>query len=348
MKTALALHHREIPPSLHFSEPNPHIPFDRIPLDVQSRLEPWPADHHPGLAGVSSFGFGGTNAHVVLEGWAAPLSGTPTTNGAATQESVILPLSARSPSALRSMARAVRDVLAGSVDPANLSDLASTAATRRDHHEHRLALVATEPTEAIEKIEAFLNGKTVPEVTYGRRCFGPRPGLVFVFSGQGGLWKGVGRDLFKMEPVFREAIEQCQGALASFVSWSLIDEFSSASQTSRLGEPEVDQPFQFALQVALAALWNSWGIVPDIVVGHSLGEIAAAHVAGALQLEEAAKIVALRGRALKSVAGRGRMAAIELSIDEARRRLAGREHELFISAINGPAAVTISGGARHG
>ena len=147
---------------------------------------------------------------MVLEGWADRSQEALTTNGPPVQEAVILPLSARSTSALSAMAQSVRDTLARADGHANLSDLAFTAAVRRDHHEHRLALVASHPAEAIERLDEFLNGKAIPEVVHGRRLFGPRPGLVLVFSGQGGLWKGVGRDLFETEPVIRDAIEQCE------------------------------------------------------------------------------------------------------------------------------------------
>ena len=159
------------------------------------------------------------------------------------RSAVILPLSARSSSALLAMAQGVRDTFARADGHANLSDLAYTAAVRRDHHEHRLALVASRPAEAIERLDEFLCGKAISESAHGRRFFGPRPGLVFVFSGQGGLWRSVGRDLFETEPVFREAIEQCEHLLSSHVTWSLIDELTAGRQIRALGRPKLTNRF---------------------------------------------------------------------------------------------------------
>ncbi|HWE36277.1 MAG TPA: beta-ketoacyl synthase N-terminal-like domain-containing protein, partial [Isosphaeraceae bacterium] len=283
IKVALMFRHASIAPSLHAGEPNPQIPFDSLPLRVAGRPEPWPSAELPNVAGVSSFGFGGTNVHLVVE--AAPDRAED--DGAWSDEDVLLPLSARGPEALRDLARAVRDALGGGAD---LRDLARTASLRRDHHDHRLAVVASSSALAVEGLDAFLNGTPDSRVAAGRRPPGRRPRLAVVFSGQGGMWWGAGRDLLEREPVFREVYEACdrQGV-------SLRADLSEPTP-ERLADPEFAQTHQFALQAALSALLGSWGIRPDAVVGHSLGEVAAAHAAGAIDLDEALRIVSLRGR----------------------------------------------------
>ena len=391
IKTALMLHHRAIPPSLHCREPNPRIPFDTLPLMLAQATSPWPADA-PAIAGVSSFGFGGTNAHLVLE--AAPGSGAvvdshfmveqvsresrigvpesgatgglPTSaRGARTlvashqwhpdccPESLdsllasvssrtehILTLSARDPEALRDLARACREML--SCEGPGLRDLSSTLALRRDHHDHRLVAVAASAGEAVAALDAFLAGETHPDLAAGRRPPGRRPGLVFVFAGQGGFWAGAGRDLIAREPVVRDVYEECDRWLIPRAGRSLVAELGAEPAAAAAADPEYVQTHQFALQVALAALWRSWGVVPDAVVGHSLGEVAAAHVAGALSLHDALRVAWLRGRLTRQVAGRGATAAVGLPADEVGRRLEGRAG-VTVAADNGPSATTVSG-----
>jgi len=292
IKTALALHHRAIPPSLHFSQPNPHVAFDSLPLRVQCKLETWPENGRPAIAGVSSFGFGGTNAHLVLE--EAPPGGEVWGGGDEGRgpEEVVFPISARSPAALWALARSLRDVLSGGSCDLGLSDLAYTAAARRGHHDHRLALVISSRDEISEALDSFLRGEPHYSSIQGRKLPGRRPSAVFVFSGQGGLWRGAGRALFRREPAFRAAIERCDDLMRPYLGWSPAAELIADTSSSRIGEPEVDRPVRFALQVALAALWESWGIVPGRAVGDGIGEVTAAHVAGLMSLEDAARQVA--------------------------------------------------------
>ncbi|HMB08389.1 MAG TPA: beta-ketoacyl synthase N-terminal-like domain-containing protein, partial [Isosphaeraceae bacterium] len=315
IKVALALKHRAIPPSLHFRAPNPHVPFDALPLRVATELAPWPEVDGPALAGVSSFGFGGTNAHVVLEG--APAEPDLTKSEEGTDEVRLLPLSARTPDALRALAGSYRGVL-GHIP---LDDLAYSAGVRRSHHEHRLALVARSREDMLAQIDAFLRGESRPGLAVGRAPSGRRPGFAFVFSGQGGHYVGMGRTLLDREPVFRAALEACDRELQAIAGWSLLHELTTDERALRFHDTGVIQPVLFALQVALAALWKSWGIVPHAVVGHSLGEAAAAHVAGALSLPDALRVVIHRARLMRRVAGRGRTAAVALMPDEAERLL---------------------------
>jgi acyl transferase domain-containing protein/acyl-CoA synthetase (AMP-forming)/AMP-acid ligase II/acyl carrier protein len=337
IKIALALKHRAIPPSLHFRAPNPHVPFDALPLRVPTELAPWPASDGPALAGVSSFGFGGTNVHVVLEG--APAEPVFPNQEERTGEARLLPLSARTPDALRALAGSYRGVL----ERIPLDHLAYSAAVRRSHHEHRLALVARSREDMLAQIDTFLRGESRPGLAVGRTPLGQRPGFAFVFSGQGGHYVGMGRTLLEREPVFRAALEACDRELQAVAGWSLLHELTTDERASRFHDTGVIQPVLFALQVALAALWKSWGIVPHAVVGHSLGEAAAAHVAEALSLPDALRVVVHRARLMRRVAGRGKTAAVALMPGEAERLLADHPGRLSLAAVNGPNALTLSG-----
>ncbi len=334
IKVALALHRGWIPPSLHFRTPNPHIPFDALSIRVQTELGPWPSSDRPSLAGVSAFGFGGTNAHAVLE--SAPLQ-----NRARADEPVgfsVIPLSARSPEALVALGRSFRALLDGGEAP-SLADMAHTAGARRGHHEHRLAIVASDRAMAVERLDGFLRGETAT----GRRPPNRRLRCAFVFSGQGSQWWGMGRGLVETEPVVRDVLDDLDARFRPLLGWSILDELAAIESRSRLEETGFGQPVVFALQVALAALLNSWGIAPDAVVGHSLGEVAAAHVAGALGLDDAVRVVAHRARLMQTTTGQGKTAAVALSADDARQVIASDPDRLALAAINGPRASVISG-----
>jgi acyl transferase domain-containing protein/NAD(P)-dependent dehydrogenase (short-subunit alcohol dehydrogenase family) len=352
VKVALALQHREIPASLHFLAPNPHIPFDVLPLRVQQQRGPWPEELRPAVAGVSSFGFGGTNVHLVLE---EPPS-VPAPDGRMAEPdrpgSYVVPLSARNPEALQALARSYSDFLKGPADSVataaagpdtSLRDLAYTASVRRTHHEQRLAVVARSRQELREHLDAFVAGESRPGLSSGRAVHGRRRKLVFVFPGQGGQWLGMGRGLLEQEPVFRAALEQCERAIRPYVDWSLLGELHADAARSRLDAIDVIHPALWAMQVGLAALWRSWGVEPDAVVGHSMGEIAGAHVAGALTLDDAARVICRRSALLRRESGRGAMAGVELSVEEVERALAGYEDRVSIAVSNSPTFTVLSG-----
>ena len=314
IKVVLALRHREIPAHLHWRTPNPLIPWEQIAVRVVTRNTHWPAGK---LAGVSSFGLSGTNAHLVLEqAPARPSSADP-------EGPYVLPLSARHPGALRQMIRDWAEQLRER--PQELGDFLYTAAQRRSHHPFRLAVVG----ESAEQLaRALLNSPPG-----GALAQAPR--LVFVFSGQGSQWAGMGLGLLSL-PAFRRALEACDQAIASEVGWSLLEVLESRQP---LDQGHLVQPLIFAVQVALAALWRSWGLEPEAVVGHSVGEIAAAHVAGALSLKEASRIVCRRSQLMARVAGRGGMISVELSRSEAEEAFPGLE----VAAVNGPRSTVLSG-----
>ena len=342
IKVALALRYHEIPPSLHFETPNPLIPFSELPLRVQTALGPWPAESGAALAGVSSFGFGGTNAHVVLE--EAPAAGIEASDAKRESSAHLLPLSARSPEALQSLARSYQDFLAGPASEATVRDVCYTASARLAHHDHRLAVTGDSPTQLAESLDAFLRGETRPGLSSGRKLPAQRRKLVFIFPGQGGQWFGMGRRLIAEEAVFREVIERCDLAMRPYGDWSLLAELEATDAAqSRLNEIDFVQPALFAVQVGLAALWRSWGIEPEAVVGHSLGEVAAAHVAGVLSLDDAVRVICHRSRLFKRIAGQGAMMAVELSLEDARRLVEDCKDRVSVAVGNGPAATVLSG-----
>ncbi len=342
LKTTLGLKHRMIPPNLHFCTPNPHIPFDDLHLRVPTAFEPWPDGTSPAIAGVNSFGFGGTNAHVVLMEYRSEPAAQTETGHDNTPVARLLPLSARTSEALQALAQSYGDFLQRN-DTISLADLCYTASMRRTHFEHRLALVVNSREACIEHLAAFVGGERRSGMSRGLRARGQVPKLVGVFSGQGPQWWGMGRELLGTEPVFRQVIEACDALLQQYADWSLLEELTADEGHSRLQETAIAQPAIFALQAALTALWQSWGVRFDAVVGHSVGEIAAAYVAGALRLEDAVRVIYHRGRCMDLASSKGRMLAAGLSALEAQQLLRGFEDSVSLAALNSPTSVTFSG-----
>ena len=338
IKVALALKHGVIPASLHFQQPNPAIPWERLPLAIVSEARPWPALGEPAVAGVSAFGITGTNAHVVLQ----EVRRLTSPRAPADSRPQLLTLSARSPEALKDVAQAWQAFLRQptSPEPHRLQDVCYTAAARRAHHEHRLSLVAEDVAGFEGLLAGFLRGDAPAGMSVGRADAGSP--LVFVFPGQGSQWLGMGRRLLDVEPVFAAAVERCAEALGREIDWSLLDQLRTPER-ARLDEIDVIQPTLFSIQVALAALWRSWGIEPAAVVGHSMGEVAAAHVAGALSLEAAARVICRRSRLLRRTRGQGAMAVVGLSLESAAAALAGYEDRLSVAVSNSSKSTVLSG-----
>ncbi len=339
IKVALALQHKVIPPSLNFVEPNPEIPFDSLPVRVAQTLTPWPANGGRAVAGVSSFGMGGTNAHAVLTEapQVRPTGRSAAEPGPAPDRAELLPLSARSPEALAALADRYESALASGV---RLVDLCYTAGAHRGHLEHRLSVVADSPAAMSESLAAYRQGQSRPGISVGQWRPGQRPDVVFVFPGQGSQWHGMGQRLQAEEPAFREALAACDRELKPYLGSSVLEALAKDEELADIG---LIQPAIFAIQVALAALWRSWGVEPTAVVGHSMGEVAAAHVAGALSLEDAARVICTRALILRTVRGRGTMMAAELSLAEAQELIAGREREVAIAASNSHRSTVLSG-----
>lgn len=337
VKTALALHYGEVPPNLHFSRSNPHIALNDLRLRVVT--EPTPLGRSGrALAGVSSFGFGGTNAHVVLERTrpTRESAGAETGPGAG---SVIVPVSARSWGALRGLTRRyAHEVRRGG--ERNLLAMAGAAARFREHHALRFVARGRTVDEVASMLENFNEEAIAPPALRGTGAGGSR--VAFVFSGQGAQWARMGSELLASEPFFKRALEECDEAFRRIGGISVL-ELVDADDDS-LDRTENAQPAIFAMQVALAALYRAMGVVPDVVVGHSVGEIAAAYTAGALDLDQAVTVVLSRGAAMMSAKGRGRMVVVALNEEAARAECAGFEEDVSIAAVNGSQATVISGG----
>ena len=352
IKVVLALQHETIPPHLHFQELNPHINLDGVPFVIPTEKQTWTApDDQPRRAGISSFGFGGANAHAILEeaetggqgdketrrqGDSLPLSPSPPLLVSPS----LLVFSAPQAGALLELAVAYRERLAD--DTFTLADICHSAGRRRTHFNHRVALVCRSKTEATAVLDAYLAGADHPLLWRGRRLAGQVERLAFVYSGQGAQWAGMGRQLYEQEAVFRQKMDECDEALRPYLGQSLLPLIFENEETTVLDQTAYAQPALFAIQVALTALWQSWGIQPTAVTGHSLGEITAAYAAGVLTLADAAQIIVERSRLMETVAGQGQMVAVNLSPEEAKRYLV--EYPLLaLAAVNGPNSVVISG-----
>jgi acyl transferase domain-containing protein/thioesterase domain-containing protein/acyl carrier protein len=352
IKVALVLKHRKIPPTLHFNAPNPNIDFAALNLRVVQKLQPFPRNKGPMLAGINSFGFGGANAHVILEAPPAPRSAikaaqksvvrieAPSLGPVAPDKApLILPISAHTREALCTLATDYRNLL--QQKSVSARTLCAAAATRRSHLTHRLCIVGESRRSLTETLDSFLSGDPTPRAFTGESSTPAAP--VFVFSGQGPQWWAMGRELLHSSPVFRAKIDECDALLSEFADWSLVQELTRNEHSSRIQQTNIAQPAIFALQVALATLWHSLGILPAAVVGHSVGEVAAAHIAGALTLREAARIIFHRGRTMAAAPDTGRMLAANLNANEAHRIAAPFKGRVAVAALNSPTSVTIAG-----
>ncbi|MFI0773910.1 type I polyketide synthase [Streptomyces sp. NPDC021212] len=340
LKCALSITHRQLPPSLHYATPHPRIPLAGLGLRVQDELTAWPRPDRPLLAGVSSFGMGGTNCHLVLAEPPAPVAATPPP----APPVVLWPLSGRTPAALRAQAARLRDHLADHPG-ADLADIGHALATTRTAFHHRAVLLGDghHPDELVRGLDALAQGTQTAGLVRGRAA---EPGLALLFSGQGSQRPGMGRELYAAHPAFADALDEVCDTLAPHLELPLRDVMFADPGTPHaalLDRTSYTQPALFAIEVALHRLVASWGLRPDYLMGHSVGEIAAAHVAGALSLPDACALVASRGRLMQSIAADGAMAAWQATVDEATELLAGKEDRIGIAAVNGPSSVVVSG-----
>ncbi|MGC1884834.1 MAG: type I polyketide synthase [Stellaceae bacterium] len=341
LKVVLALRHRAIPRTLHFTKPNPQIPFEELNLSVVAEH----TELSPGrlTMGVNSFGFGGTNAHVILRD-PEPLASTSAHPGAATEDRDIRPLlvSAHDAEALNSLALRYVELLRSPTAPA-LPALCRSAATRRTHHQHRLAAFGRTHEEFAARLEAYAASDSPPLLAKGH-ALTPPARLALVFSGNGSQWRGMGRDLLG-DPFIAEFIGRIDAALRPMVGWSVTDVLQSAEPANLFDRTEIAQPALFAVQVAILEWLEAHGIEADAVLGHSVGEVSAAYGAGILSLAEACRVIAERSRAQGRTAGTGRMAALGLSPEDAAFAIAPYGERLTIAAVNSPNSVTIAGDA---
>ena len=332
IKTVLALQHQEIPPHLHFSAPSPHIDWNAIHVQVPTAPTAWMSAARR-IAGVSSFGFSGTNAHIVVE--EAPVNERATAG--ADRPGHVLALSARTAPALGELAREYERVL-GSGD-APFPDVCFTANAGRSHFQQRAAVVAASASEAREALRALAEQKEHAALVCG---VAPKAaaGVAFLFSGQGAQYDGMGRELFETQPIFRAAIERCSAAAGPLPGGTLVEILYGGAGS--LDDTAAAQPAMFAIEFALAELWRSWGVKPAVMLGHSLGEYVAACVAGVFSVEDAMPLVAARGRLMQGIA-EGSMVAVLAGEAIVRAAIDASGRDVAIAALNSPSNSVISG-----
>ncbi|WP_246844569.1 type I polyketide synthase, partial [Hydrocoleum sp. CS-953] len=340
MKIILALQNREIPPNLHFNQPNPQIDWNRIPVEVATSVIPLEKPDKPLLAGISGFGMSGTNAHVILQ--EAPQQ---VKSENETERSLhLLTLSARTEKALEELVVRYRNYLEKENNEDELADICYTANTGRTHLNHRLAIIAANQAELLEKLSAGLTGE---EIFSGQVSSSALPKVGFLFTGQGSQYVNMGRELYDQAPVFRQAIDQCAQIFSAIVEEqpeseqvSLLDViYTEDSESSPLNQTAYTQPAIFSIEYALAKLWQSWGIEPDVVMGHSVGEYVAATVAGIFSLEDGLKLITARGRLMQQLPPGGEMVAVMASESKVKKLLTPYTDKVAIAAINGPKSV---------
>lgn len=341
IKAALILKHREIPATINIERLNTRIPFDEIGLRVVTENTPLPDRGRPAIVGVNSFGFGGSNAHAVLEQHVdGTVGGSARERHQPTPKILPLCISARSENSLRRLAATYRDLLAGESD-ASLGDICAAAAFRRSHLEHRLVACGGTRAETAAVLDAFLAGEHSAMVTH-QKLLARDAAAAFVFSGNGPQWWGMGQELLAAEPLFRKWIETVDALFRPLAGWSLLDELLSAEHQSRIERTEFAQPALFAVQIGVFEVLRARGLHPCATFGHSVGEVAAAYAAGALSLEQAVRVIFERSRAQAPTAGQGKMAAVGLAASDAEALLS-RYENVVLAAINSPTSVTLSG-----
>ncbi|MGP3690374.1 SDR family NAD(P)-dependent oxidoreductase [Streptomyces sp. IBSNAI002] len=349
LKMVMAIRHGVLPRTLHVDEPTRHVDWSSGTVRVLTGARAWPELDRPRRAGVSSFGAGGTNAHVIMEeappeATAAVLHVPPDGDGPPAETKALpWPLSAKGDQALSALAGRLRRHVAE--DPARSpADIGYTLACGRSNLDSRAVLVAASPAEFQEGLAALEEGGTAASLVRGSGRLGAK--TVFVFPGQGSQWPGMAAGLLRSSPAFRDSAQSCADSFAAHLDWSVLDVLRGADGAPPLDRVDVVQPALFTMMVSLAAMWRAHGVEPSAVVGHSQGEIAAAHVAGALSLEHATRIVALRSRALLALAGQGAMAAVGAPAADLRRRAERWPGLLGIAAVNSPVSATIGGDPR--
>ncbi|MEH2067460.1 MAG: MupA/Atu3671 family FMN-dependent luciferase-like monooxygenase [Nostoc sp.] len=339
IKVVLSLQHQQITPHLHLQQLNPYISFKGTPFSIPTEHQSWMAGTERRLAGVSSFGFGGTNCHVILE--EAPA----VTRVASDIERKVhlLTLSGKSEKALQELAQSYADFVVSHLE-ASLADICFTANVGRSHFNHRLAIVTESTNQLHEQLTAFTTGKQASGVIAGTVETRNRPKIAFLFTGQGSQYYDMGRQLYETQPTFRKILQQCDRLLKPYLEHSLLEILYGTSGTAYLlNETVYTQPALFALEYALAQLWRSWGIVPDAVIGHSVGEYVAACVAGVFSLEDGLRLIVERSRLMQSLPENGEMVVVFAQLEKVANIINQYEGQVAIAAINGSNNIVISG-----
>ncbi|MEU8824618.1 alpha/beta fold hydrolase [Streptomyces sp. NPDC048636] len=341
IKMVMAMRHGLLPRTLHVDAPSPHIDWEAGEVELLTEAREWTTGEKPRRAAVSSFGVSGTNVHIILEEAPVEAPAQETATEPRPMAAVPVTLSGRTAAAMRAQADRLRAHALARPD-LTLADLGFSAATTRAHLEHRGVVAAADRDQLLSGLAALSLGEPSPLVVEGRATPGAKP--VFVFPGQGAQWVGMAVELLDSSPVFAAEVAACGEALSEFVDWRLEDVLRGVPGAPSWERVDVVQPALFAVMVGLAALWRSYGVEPSAVVGHSQGEIAAAYVAGALSLGDAARIVALRSQLVRDrLAGLGGMMSVALPVGRAEELIAPYEGRISVAAVNGPAAVIVAG-----
>jgi acyl transferase domain-containing protein/SAM-dependent methyltransferase len=338
LKVVLALQKKAIPPHLHLKQKSPHIDWDNLPIVVPTKLTPWVPINGKRIAGLSSFGFSGTNAHLVLE--EAP-EGTRPWN--ATERPIhLLALSARSDQALNELVQEV-SVRFEKADVDKLADACFSANVGRSHFNYRVTVLGNDTEEVRTGLNAFLRREAAANVVSGEIADVSSPNVAFLFTGQGSQYIGMGRELYQTSPTFQRVMDRCNEILRPHLQKPLLSVlYPPAGDVSLLDDTAYTQPALFAIEYALAELWRSWGVRPAFVMGHSVGEFVAACVAGVFGLEDGLKLISARGRLMHSLPVGGRMTAVFAGRDRVESAIASST-TVSVASINGPEIVVISG-----
>ncbi|WP_240437701.1 type I polyketide synthase [Sciscionella marina] len=344
MKMILAMRNQVLPRTLHAEQRSPHIDWDSGQVRLLTDPVPWPAERTRRRAGISGFGISGTNAHVVIE--EPPVSEEEVAEAertpVLTTDVRAWPVSARTAEGVAAQAGRLRE-FAWTRPGLAAADVAWSLATTRSVFGHRAVVVGAECADLVRRLAAVATGQPESGAITGSVPIGGAGGVVFVFPGQGSQWPGMGRRLLVESPVFAARFAECGRALSSFVDWNLVDVLDGAEGAPELDGADVLQPALWAIMVSLAEVWRAAGVTPDVVIGHSQGEIAAACVAGVLSLQDGARVVALRSRALSGLDVEGGMLSVVLPAEQVRDILEPWGERLSIAAVNSPSATVVSG-----
>jgi len=341
IKAVLSLHHEKILPNLHFKNPSTKIAWDDVCIQIPTSEVEWKRSENVRYAGVNSFGYGGTNAHVLLQEAPAAVDAT-LEDFRKYDRPFLLPISARSEEALREVAGKYAFLLATNSGERAVADFFYSAVKRRTHHSHRAAVRGDSLESMRTSLQQFSMGEAIDQLSHNLSDANRAAKLVFVYTGMGPQWWAMGRELMRREPVFLDSLRKCDELFQEQAGWSILEELRADESDSRMARSAIAQPANFVIQVGLTELWKSWGVEPFAVVGHSVGEVASAYVSGALSLEDAITVSLYRSKLQQTLAGKGAMLAAGIS-EEAALTLIDGYDKVSIAAVNSPHSVTLSG-----